>query len=690
MTKSKRKYINPKAFADVMTENNGSGIIIGEEKDVGEFNINFLARIDEALGKEGDNSLLSSQYINHSMKSRGFLRLSKESFVARAFFGKLLTLTYEIKDKVVRREETLFGQVMISPMAENIYQGWEANYFSEIDDFVNSKGEKTKAQQEYWILKEQKVLFLFIQRVSYDKENKKLKKVTTPVQFDEVIYIDRFMERNKRIVLKIRKHVKELKDQLNQKQELLQRYQEFGKEKQNLLTSLNTTLEFLQHQSSSDKDHYIYFAIKPSSKVANAINTLKECIACLNQKITKIESEIVEIKEKIRTAYDEMRATPYEIHSIWAHSGLPETGHYYAYIHDKMNKKWRKYDDRQVTDEHKSNIFPKNMKDTSILSSAYCLIYVKKENVESELNTRSMLIPNELSIGSYYTLLTDPLKNMVNEDNKKLEQEIAEYKDRKIASDISKEYDNSVLILQNSTRKLGTESINFVLYLYNIRNLIYRWVLLDQIVKVLKETKLEILLNNSKVIEELNKELATTRAPLHVTALNSSEVTDINSAKVKFKEVLLDWITQRYVLETIVKKDWMKALSGITFYLAQGKHTSSKNEETMKDVLKVLLLRLCSYINENLMRKNLSEVIKFIDSVSTMCVLYINKQDPHKKFIHSLFVSVFENVKKLFSDEQYKKIQEYIERINSTSLLFDIPILTEMPKVIFNNKKYRK
>lgn len=691
MTKSKRKYINPKTLADLIVACSGSEMMLGDEKDVGEFNINFLARIDEALGKELRGSVLSSQYLNPSTRNRAFLRLSRENFIARAFFGKLLVLTREVNpanaSPIEIKEETLFGQVMISPMAENIYQGWEANYFSEISEFVGYSGVKTSAEQECWIVQEQKVLFLLIQRVMYDKHKQKLEKIATPVQFDEVIFIDRFMECNRRISLKIRNQVEKLKEELAEKQKLLEAYLQFGGEKQNLLTTLNATLEFLQFQSSTHKKSLLYFETKASSKASNAADVIKEYASCVAKKIASLEEEIEDIKKRIRTAYDGMRAVPYELHSIWAHSGMPESGHYYAYIHDKTYKKWRKYNDRQVTDEDRSNIFPppESAKAAPILSNAYCLIYTKKEDsVCFKPGTQSMMLTKELSADSYYQLIPETLGKLVNEDNRKLEQEIVECKSRKATSSICKEYNHAISILQNSIRKLGVEAINFVFYLYTVRNFTYRWVLLDQTVKNVQgdKTGLDLLLRNPKAVGELNEELRSTRAPFCVAALTGGDVASLGSAKARFKEVVLDWITQRYVLEGIVKKDWTRALKGIAFYLAQGKHTSAKNGETVNDILKVLLLRLFSYVNESLIANNIPEAVKYVDLVSAMCVSYINRKDPHKKFIHMLFTSVFGNVSQLFTKEEYKTVQGYIERINDEALLLENPIPAKMPKEV--------
>lgn len=49
MTRSDKKYADPTDVLKAIVDDNGKTIQIGDEKDIGEFNQTFLARIQEGL-----------------------------------------------------------------------------------------------------------------------------------------------------------------------------------------------------------------------------------------------------------------------------------------------------------------------------------------------------------------------------------------------------------------------------------------------------------------------------------------------------------------------------------------------------------------------------------------------------------------------------------------------------------------
>ena len=49
MMRSNRKYIDPSRFLNTLVDDFGSRIMIGEQRDVGEFAVNLVNRIEEGL-----------------------------------------------------------------------------------------------------------------------------------------------------------------------------------------------------------------------------------------------------------------------------------------------------------------------------------------------------------------------------------------------------------------------------------------------------------------------------------------------------------------------------------------------------------------------------------------------------------------------------------------------------------------
>jgi ubiquitin carboxyl-terminal hydrolase 25/28 len=694
MIKSKRKYVSPKALSEAIVDGEGMPMQLGEEKDVGEFNINFLARVDEAISAQNSLPLRSSFKSQMSLGTKGFkssLAIQNESFISKSFFGTQAVITHAIDKQnkpIDLKEESLFGQIMINPTADNIYYGWDDNAFSEIDDFVTHDNMKTKAQQEIWIVKAPNALFLQIQRVTYDTNTNQLKKIMHPIQFDKVIYIDRFLESNKKRSLEIRKQVLVLKDELKKKKAQLKDFVEFGNHKRNLLEVLDGTLEFLELQDKkcAGTNHEFITQGKLDSHINNSVALLKGYVKTINARIELLNEEIEGLKSKIRSAYSEMREKPYELHSIWAHSGVPESGHYIAYIHNKEKDKWMKYNDRVITEEQESNIFPayKDIHNTQILSDAYCLLYIKKDTVRKG-ECKTSILPVNGSRDEYYKLLPPLLEKVVAEDNKSLDREIVAYKKKQLATSVCKEYDERIKQLQRYQSKLGCESFNFISYLYAIQDNLWKWELLDKIVKDLHPEHIAFndLHKEQILIMELNKELLNTSSPYRVLELSPAQMNMIRVAKDDYRAVIFDWVVQRFILEKVISKEWIKAVKVMELYLVQAKYTSKRNYERVNDILKVLSLRLLSHIDEELMKKEIKEVCDYMKIVSVLCIKYIHRDDPHTKLIIEVLSNVINNAQSLFSEKEYTEAKELIQRIVGFPLIFDSPLPKDFPSVFY-------
>ena len=51
MILANRKYVDPTLVLKSLTDDFGNKVVVGEMRDLGEFNINFLERIEEGLGE---------------------------------------------------------------------------------------------------------------------------------------------------------------------------------------------------------------------------------------------------------------------------------------------------------------------------------------------------------------------------------------------------------------------------------------------------------------------------------------------------------------------------------------------------------------------------------------------------------------------------------------------------------------
>ena len=134
-----------------LVDDSGNSIKVGEQKDVGEFNINLLARVHDAL-EIGKGSIgiptkrdpTSQREFDRSIAlgMSTLLPVAPEdlckSFIYNTFFGSSQIITKATDrdgKKIELKTEAAFGQVIVNAQERDIYKGWEANYYSEIDDF---------------------------------------------------------------------------------------------------------------------------------------------------------------------------------------------------------------------------------------------------------------------------------------------------------------------------------------------------------------------------------------------------------------------------------------------------------------------------------------------------------------------------------------------------------------------------
>ena len=52
MILANRRYVDPTQVLKSLVDDFGNRILVGEQKDIGEFNMNFIERLEEGLGEQ--------------------------------------------------------------------------------------------------------------------------------------------------------------------------------------------------------------------------------------------------------------------------------------------------------------------------------------------------------------------------------------------------------------------------------------------------------------------------------------------------------------------------------------------------------------------------------------------------------------------------------------------------------------
>ncbi len=152
MINSNRKSVDASTVTSAIVDDFGAPVKVGEQKDVGEFNINFLARINEALELERSDppvpapelASAARRELERSVASGMSVLLPvtpeqlNRSFVYSTFFGSSLIVTKATENNgksVELQTQATFGQVIINAEEKDLYRGWEKNYYNVIEDF---------------------------------------------------------------------------------------------------------------------------------------------------------------------------------------------------------------------------------------------------------------------------------------------------------------------------------------------------------------------------------------------------------------------------------------------------------------------------------------------------------------------------------------------------------------------------
>ena len=78
MVRANRKYVAPTQVLQSLVDDFGNRMLVGEQKDIGEFNLNFIERIEEGLGEK---SILESDKVEEEEERKDFQVQRKSSSV---------------------------------------------------------------------------------------------------------------------------------------------------------------------------------------------------------------------------------------------------------------------------------------------------------------------------------------------------------------------------------------------------------------------------------------------------------------------------------------------------------------------------------------------------------------------------------------------------------------------------------
>ena len=123
------------------------------------------------------------------------------------------------------------GPVNLLIEDENLYNAWENNRRSTIEDFEGKQNDQIK-KLETWVCRPPNVMMFALNRVSYDMQQQKLVKNHKRFDFDKEIYLDLFLNCNQSVANKHEQDLNTKKNDLKVMKEAYKMYTEAGQEGQ--------------------------------------------------------------------------------------------------------------------------------------------------------------------------------------------------------------------------------------------------------------------------------------------------------------------------------------------------------------------------------------------------------------------------------------------------------------------------
>lgn len=124
----------------------------------------------------------------------------------------------------------------------------------------------------------------------------------------------------------------------------------------------NNCVDLLDFTIISDKPFEMSNLDTNEKEIKNLSTKLQSIKKEKLAKLEELEKSLKKDKEEYQNIYSNMKKYKYLLSSILIHDGSADSGHYYSYIFDHDCKKWRKFNDIQVTDE---------IDETKVLNESY-------------------------------------------------------------------------------------------------------------------------------------------------------------------------------------------------------------------------------------------------------------------------------------------------------------------------------
>uniref|UniRef100_A0A8C1GYS4 Ubiquitin carboxyl-terminal hydrolase n=1 Tax=Cyprinus carpio TaxID=7962 RepID=A0A8C1GYS4_CYPCA len=446
---SKRKYVDPSRAVEILKDAFKSSE--SQQQDVSEFTHKLLDWLEDAFQIKGEKP---------------------KNPMVDLFYGRFLAVGV-LEGKKFENTE-MFGQYPLQVNGfKDLHECLEAAMIEGEIESLHSAENSAKSGQEHWFTELPPVLTFELSRFEFNQTLGRPEKIHNKLEFPSMLYMDRYMDRNRDITRIKREEIRRLKEHLTVLQQRLERYLSYGSGPKRfpLADVLQYAMEFASSKpvctspvedidttappgattallpppastgeqpdasvppecSVSIHKPFTQSRVPPDLPMHPAPRHITEeelrvLEGCLHRWRSEVENDtrdlqasISRIHRTIELMYSDksMMQAPYRLHAVLVHEGQANAGHYWAYIFDPHQQRWMKYNDISVTKSSWEELVRDSFGGYRN-ASAYCLMYIDDK--------KPFLIEGQMLSG--LDKLPPDLKEYVGADNKLFEREMEEW-----------------------------------------------------------------------------------------------------------------------------------------------------------------------------------------------------------------------------------------------------------------------
>uniref|UniRef100_A0A673N976 Ubiquitin carboxyl-terminal hydrolase 25 n=1 Tax=Sinocyclocheilus rhinocerous TaxID=307959 RepID=A0A673N976_9TELE len=454
---SKRKYVDPSRAVEILKDAFKSSE--SQQQDVSEFTHKLLDWLEDAFQIKAEEDREGEKPKNPMVD---------------LFYGRFLAVGV-LEGKKFENTE-MFGQYPLQVNGfKDLHECLEAAMIEGEIESLHSVENSAKSGQEHWFTELPPVLTFELSRFEFNQTLGRPEKIHNKLEFPSMLYMDRYMDRNRDITRIKREEIRRLKEHLTVLQQRLERYLSYGSGPKRfpLADVLQFAMEFASSKpvctspvedidttappGGSNRMHLSHLrapslVLRPSISIHKPFTQsrvppdlpmhpaprhiteeeLRVLEGCLHRWRSEVENDtrdlqasISRIHRTIELMYSDksMMQVPYRLHAVLVHEGQANAGHYWAYIFDPHQQRWMKYNDISVTKSSWEELVRDSFGGYRN-ASAYCLMYIDDKKpflIEEEFDKETGQMLSGLD------KLPPDLKEYVEADNKLFEREMEEW-----------------------------------------------------------------------------------------------------------------------------------------------------------------------------------------------------------------------------------------------------------------------